>query len=93
MMSLGSTASISVGSPLVVGGSYDCNVRMWNLNTSELVLVAGPFKSDALRYSEDSRKLAILSQLEKFRLDICLPVDLLSVLYPLDRMTVLRMRA
>lgn len=67
MMDFGSAASMSPGV------SYDCKVRMWNLDTTELV--AGPFKSYALRFSEECRKLAILSQVEKLHLDICLPVD------------------
>ncbi|KAG2746431.1 TolB, C-terminal domain-containing protein [Suillus brevipes Sb2] len=49
-------------STLLAGGSYS-EVRVWNLDTGELV--AGPFDigdyiPGALRFSEDSRKLAVL---------------------------------
>ncbi|KAG2335289.1 WD40 repeat-like protein, partial [Suillus weaverae] len=54
---------ISADSTLLAGGSID-GIRIWNLDTGELV--AGPFKiSDiyvnALQFSADSRKLAVLS--------------------------------
>jgi WD40 repeat protein len=53
---------ISADSTLLAGGSYS-EVRVWNLDTGELV--AGPFDNGrnfpgALRFSEDSRKLAVL---------------------------------
>jgi WD40 repeat protein len=53
---------ISADSTLLAGGSYS-EVRVWNLDTGELV--AGPFNigrnfPGALRFSEDSRKLAVL---------------------------------
>ncbi|KAG1779579.1 hypothetical protein EV702DRAFT_1277065 [Suillus placidus] len=57
---------ISTDSTLLVGGSYDGEARIWNLDTGELV--AGPLKirdgyaiSTALRFSPDSQKLAVLS--------------------------------
>ncbi|KIK41073.1 hypothetical protein CY34DRAFT_227797 [Suillus luteus UH-Slu-Lm8-n1] len=54
---------ISADSTLLAGGSY-CEVRIWNLDTGEPV--AGPFDigdyiPHALRFSEDSRKLAVSS--------------------------------
>ncbi|KAG1886117.1 hypothetical protein F4604DRAFT_1917800 [Suillus subluteus] len=61
---------ISLDSTLVAGGSIDSKVRIWSLDTGKLV--AGPFKCDgensvdlALRFSKDSRKLAVLSHLEQ----------------------------
>jgi WD40 repeat protein len=59
---------ISANSTLLAGGSYNHEARIWNLDTGELV--AGPFKSGgehvaALRFSEDSRKLAMMSYWEK----------------------------
>jgi WD40 repeat protein len=64
---------ISADSTLLAGGSYNCEVRIWNLDTGELV--AGPFESsgglvEALRFSEDSRKLAILSHLKERYLQV-----------------------
>jgi WD40 repeat protein len=59
---------ISADSTLVAVGSTDSQVRIWNLDTGKLV--AGPFKisySDdrdflgELRFSEDSKKLAVMS--------------------------------
>jgi hypothetical protein len=59
---------ISADSKLVAVGSFDSEVQIWSLDTGKLV--AGPFKlccSDdrdfpgALRFSEDSKKLAVLS--------------------------------
>ncbi|KAG2739084.1 WD40 repeat-like protein [Suillus brevipes Sb2] len=64
---------ISADSTLLAGGSFDRKVRIWNLYTGELMansdtveLVAGPFDIGrevpaALRFSEDSRKLAVSS--------------------------------
>ncbi|KAG2747197.1 YVTN repeat-like/Quino protein amine dehydrogenase [Suillus brevipes Sb2] len=54
---------ISADSTLLAGGSYH-DVRVWNLDTGKLV--AGPFNfssyyiHEALRFSEDSRKLAVI---------------------------------
>ncbi|KAG2740513.1 YVTN repeat-like/Quino protein amine dehydrogenase [Suillus brevipes Sb2] len=55
---------ISGDSTLLAGASYS-KVWIWNLDTGELV--AGPFKlggyvPEAVRFSEDSRKLAVSSQ-------------------------------
>jgi WD40 repeat protein len=59
---------ISADSMLVVVGSMDSQVRIWSLDTGKLV--AGPFKISygddrecpgALRFSEDSKKLAVMS--------------------------------
>jgi WD40 repeat protein len=64
---------VSLDSTLVAGGSIDSKVRIWSLDTGKLV--AGPFKCSgdygpapgdlALRFSKDSRKLAVLSYLEQ----------------------------
>jgi WD40 repeat protein len=58
---------ISMDSKLLASGSRDRTVRIWSLNTGELV--AGPFDSvdfpdavGAVRFSHDSRKLAVKSQ-------------------------------
>jgi WD40 repeat protein len=55
---------ISMDSKLLASGSRDGRVRIWSLDTGELV--AGPFDSvgfpgtvDAVRFSHDSRKLAV----------------------------------
>jgi WD40 repeat protein len=59
---------ISADSTLVAIGSIDSQVRIWNLDTGKLV--AGSFKIShggdrdhlgALRFSEDSKKLAVMS--------------------------------
>ncbi|OAX33528.1 WD40 repeat-like protein [Rhizopogon vinicolor AM-OR11-026] len=56
---------ISMDNKLLASGSMDCTARIWDLNTGELV--AGPFgcidKSwvDAVRFSQDSKKLAVKS--------------------------------
>jgi WD40 repeat protein len=59
---------ISADSTLLVGASSG-EVLVWNLDTGELV--AGPFDigsfADALRFSEDSRKLAVSSYVSKER--------------------------
>ncbi|KAG1796182.1 uncharacterized protein BJ212DRAFT_1582366 [Suillus subaureus] len=56
---------ISADSTLLAGESYDETARIWRLDTGKLVAVTGSFKwSDvvgALRFSEDSRKLAVMS--------------------------------
>jgi WD40 repeat protein len=60
---------ISADSTLLAGGSFDRKVRIWNLDTGELV--AGPFNiagySQALRFSEDSQKLAVSSYFTLFK--------------------------
>ncbi|KAG1762206.1 hypothetical protein EDD22DRAFT_970166 [Suillus occidentalis] len=52
---------ISADSKLLASGSSDFTTRIWNLDTGKLV--AGPFKSighmDAVRFSPDSKKLAV----------------------------------
>jgi WD40 repeat protein len=67
---------ISADSTLLAGGSYA--VRVWNLDTGKLV--AGPFNfgayipdSEALRFSEDSRKLAVnrMSYSRERHLQVC----------------------
>jgi hypothetical protein len=59
---------ISADSMLVAVGSMDSQVRIWSLDTGKLV--AGPFKSrygddrdhlGVFRFSEDSKKLAVMS--------------------------------
>ncbi|KIK39280.1 hypothetical protein CY34DRAFT_342717 [Suillus luteus UH-Slu-Lm8-n1] len=54
---------ISADCTLLASGTEDSTVRIWSLETGELV--AGPFKSDdtagALRFSQDSEKLAVKS--------------------------------
>jgi WD40 repeat protein len=61
---------ISADSKLVAVGSIDSQVRIWSLDTGKLV--AGPFKISygddrecpgALRFSEDSKKLAVMAYL------------------------------
>ncbi|KAJ8584877.1 YVTN repeat-like/Quino protein amine dehydrogenase [Rhizopogon salebrosus TDB-379] len=66
----GSHASISAPtghSTLFASGSEDYTTRIWRLNTGERV--AGPFKSPdyvgAVRFSRDSRKLAVNSDVGK----------------------------
>ncbi|OAX33014.1 YVTN repeat-like/Quino protein amine dehydrogenase [Rhizopogon vinicolor AM-OR11-026] len=60
---------ISADSTLLASGSIDHTVQIWNLDTGELV--AGPFKLDsvdilgAVRFSQDSRKLAMNSAVGK----------------------------
>jgi WD40 repeat protein len=59
---------ISADSTLLVGASF--GVRIWNLDTAELL--AGPFNiggeiPEAVRFSEDSRKLAVSSHKAKDR--------------------------
>jgi WD40 repeat protein len=58
---------ISMDSKLLASGSLDGTARIWSLETGELV--AGPFDTvgcpgivDAVRFSHDSRKLAVRSQ-------------------------------
>ncbi|KAJ8585644.1 WD40 repeat-like protein [Rhizopogon salebrosus TDB-379] len=58
---------ISMDSKLLTSGSWNGIARIWSLDTGELV--AGPFHSvgfpgtvDAVRFSQDSRKLAVMSQ-------------------------------
>ncbi|KIK41534.1 hypothetical protein CY34DRAFT_13002 [Suillus luteus UH-Slu-Lm8-n1] len=63
---------ISADSTLVAGGSID-GARIWNLDTGELV--AGPFDiggnfPGALRFSEDSRKLAVSSYAKEYQLEV-----------------------
>jgi WD40 repeat protein len=65
--SLGITCiDISMDSKLLASGSWDGTARIWNLETSELV--AGPFKciegraGVLVRFSHDSRKLAVTSR-------------------------------
>ncbi|KAG2341923.1 YVTN repeat-like/Quino protein amine dehydrogenase [Suillus weaverae] len=62
---------ISADSTLLAGASTNSKVRIWNLDTGELV--AGPFKIGdgypgpiTLRFSADSRKLAVLSNWKHF---------------------------
>ncbi|OAX33529.1 YVTN repeat-like/Quino protein amine dehydrogenase [Rhizopogon vinicolor AM-OR11-026] len=57
---------ISMDNKLFASGSMDRTVRIWNLNTGELV--AGPFERGdriswvgAVRFSQDSKKLAVKS--------------------------------
>ena len=55
---------ISVDNTLLTSGSIDGTVRIWNLDTGKLV--AGPLGTDAghvggVRFSQDSKKLAVLS--------------------------------
>ncbi|KAG1717516.1 WD40-repeat-containing domain protein, partial [Suillus paluster] len=62
-----SCVDISPDSKLVVSGSWDRTSRIWNLGTGELV--AGPFESidwvGAVRFSSDSKKLAVKSEAGK----------------------------
>ncbi|KAJ8581603.1 WD40 repeat-like protein [Rhizopogon salebrosus TDB-379] len=70
--SLGTTCiDISMDSKLLASGSLDGRVRVWSLDTGELV--AGPFGSSdlpggvgAVRFSHDSRKLAVRSEFESW---------------------------
>ncbi|KAG2062793.1 WD40 repeat-like protein, partial [Suillus decipiens] len=55
---------ISSDSTLLASGSHDQTARIWNLETGKLV--GGPFKSNmgevgAVRFSKDSKKLAVKS--------------------------------
>jgi WD40 repeat protein len=55
---------ISKDSKLLASGSWDSTTRIWSLDTGKLV--AGPFKSahylvGAVRFSQDSKKLAVSS--------------------------------
>ncbi|KIK34258.1 hypothetical protein CY34DRAFT_813050 [Suillus luteus UH-Slu-Lm8-n1] len=54
---------ISADSMQLASGSVDKTARIWNLDTGKLV--AGPFKSEdyvgAVRFSPDSKKLAVIS--------------------------------
>ncbi|KAG1807271.1 quinon protein alcohol dehydrogenase-like superfamily [Suillus subaureus] len=56
---------VSAGNTLLASGSEDETARIWNLETGEFV--AGPFKSigfvGAVRFSPDSKKLAVKSDL------------------------------
>jgi WD40 repeat protein len=68
-----SCIDISADSTLLASASYNSKVRIWNLDTGKLV--AGPFKSGsdvpgALRFSEDSRKLAVSSYLKESHLEV-----------------------
>jgi WD40 repeat protein len=63
---------ISADSTLLAGGSSD-GVRIWNLDTGKLV--AGPFDiggyvPEAVRFSEDSRKLAVSSYAKECQLQV-----------------------
>ncbi|KAG2740511.1 WD40 repeat-like protein [Suillus brevipes Sb2] len=52
---------VSADSTLLAGGSWH-QVRVWNLDTGELVagpFIIGSYVPEALRFSEDSRKLAV----------------------------------
>jgi WD40 repeat protein len=54
---------ISADNALLASGSWDTTARIWNLDTGKLV--AGPFQSEdwvgAVRFSPDSKKLAVVS--------------------------------
>ncbi|KAJ8591232.1 WD40 repeat-like protein [Rhizopogon salebrosus TDB-379] len=58
---------ICADSTLFASGSDDCTTRIWNLDTGKLV--AGPFESPdfvgAVRFSRDSKKLAVNSDVGK----------------------------
>ncbi|KAG2122239.1 hypothetical protein DEU56DRAFT_984133 [Suillus clintonianus] len=58
---------ISADSRLLASGADDSTARVWSLDTGKLV--AGPFKSDdkvgAVRFSQDSKKLAVKSNAAK----------------------------
>ncbi|KAJ8584499.1 YVTN repeat-like/Quino protein amine dehydrogenase [Rhizopogon salebrosus TDB-379] len=65
---------ISMDRKLLASGSWDDRIRIWSLDTGELV--AGPFHSvdfpgevGAVRFSHDSRKLAVKSEFES-RLEV-----------------------
>jgi WD40 repeat protein len=58
---------ISEDSTLLASGASDKTVRIWNLETGKLV--AGPIKGlrvDAIRFSHDSKKLAVKSWLGRY---------------------------
>ncbi|KAG1752441.1 quinon protein alcohol dehydrogenase-like superfamily [Suillus paluster] len=66
---------ISMDSTLLASGSDDHGVRIWSLHTGKLV--AGPFKSGfilattgAVRFSQDSKKLAVASSIVAKCLDV-----------------------
>jgi len=58
---------ISTDGKLLASGSFDGTVLIWGMDTGELV--AGPFESDyfvdAIRFSPDSKKLAVQSHTKK----------------------------
>lgn len=62
-----SSIDISADSKFLASGSWDRTTRIWNLGTGELV--AGPFESidwvGAVRFSSDSKKLAVKSEAGK----------------------------
>lgn len=62
-----SSIDISADSNFLASGSWDRTTRIWNLGTGELV--AGPFESidwvGAVRFSPDSKKLAVKSEAGK----------------------------
>lgn len=62
-----SCIDISADSRLLASGSWDRTTRIWSLGTGELV--AGPFESidwvGAVRFSADSKKLAVKSEAGK----------------------------
>ncbi|KAG1830396.1 WD40-repeat-containing domain protein [Suillus variegatus] len=62
-----SCIDISADSMLMASGSWDRTTRIWSLGTGELV--AGPFESidwvGAVRFSADSKKLAVKSEAGK----------------------------
>ncbi|KIK43524.1 hypothetical protein CY34DRAFT_803777 [Suillus luteus UH-Slu-Lm8-n1] len=66
-----SCIDISADNTQLASGSFDKTARIWNLETGKLM--AGPFKSighmGAVRFSPDSRKLAV-----KFNLDTSLEI-------------------
>ncbi|KAG2069004.1 WD40 repeat-like protein [Suillus decipiens] len=58
-----SCIDISADSMLLASGSRDGTARIWNLETGDLKLIAGPFGGvgwvGAVRFSTDSKKLAV----------------------------------
>jgi WD40 repeat protein len=61
-----SCIDISTDGKLLASGSYDRTVLIWGMDTGEVV--AGPFESDgvdAVRFSLDSKKLAVESDVKK----------------------------
>jgi WD40 repeat protein len=64
---LAANIDISADNTLLASGSFDETARIWNLDTGKLV--AGLFKSEelvsAVRFSPDSKKLAVLSWTSK----------------------------
>ena len=59
-----SCIDVSVDNKLLASGSIDCTARIWDLNTGKLM--AGPFECvdswvGAVRFSQDSKKLAVKS--------------------------------